>query len=190
MARKNKDKDRDDEDRPKAPPPPSPKKEDKKEVAAAAPVTYAGGSGQKFFLWAGLLLVVAGYVSSHRGKSDSSGSGSKASGIVMCGGLPRPELSRNSSPVSQKVSRGCFSGVIVAPSTPKDKIVWHAPGKVDVCFWRVNRCVAWMHIGKNEIQEAVRKGDPEGGGQVQIPDDYTALFFRGDPGDLEVLLSR
>ena len=54
MARKNKDKDRDDEDRPKAPPPPSPKKEDKKEVAAAAPVTTPAVRARSF-LWAGLL---------------------------------------------------------------------------------------------------------------------------------------
>ena len=151
----------------------------KSAATPVAPVSYAGDSIQRKILWAGLILLGIGFISKQWNINSDSGSGSSA--LVMCGGLKRPELNLNSSPVRQKVRNECFSTVIVAPSAPRSKVVWHAPGRVDVCFWKANRCLAWMRIGRNEIQEKTRK---------EIPPDYTALLFKGDPGDLEVLLSK
>lgn len=101
--------------------------------------------------------------------------------VVMCKGLKKPVLSKNSDSVKQIVRSDCFSTVIVSPSTPKAKIAWNAPGAVDVCFWKLNRCAAWMHINDGQIQEKSRK---------DIPSDYTAILLRGDPGEADIHLLR
>lgn len=101
--------------------------------------------------------------------------------IVMCKGLAKPILSQNSDSVRQVVRKECFSAVLVSPSTPKAKITGNFPGKADVCFWRMNQCVAWMHIKNGQIQEKSRR---------EIPNDYTAILLRGDPGEVEVNLLR
>lgn len=101
--------------------------------------------------------------------------------VVMCKGLKKPALSQVSGPVKQILRSECFSAVLIAPSTPKAKIAWNAPGAVDVCFWKMNRCVAWMHIGDGQIQEKSRK---------DIPSDYTAILLRGDPGEADIHLLR
>ena len=136
--------------------------------------------GTKLSFWLVAIAVLIGGLNYFYGKWNARGNYS-ASKIEMCKGFGKPILSENSGSVRQVMRKECFSAVLVSPSTPKAKIAGNVPGKADICFWRMNKCVAWMHIKNGQIQEKSRK---------EIPNDYTAILLRGDPGEADIHLLR
>lgn len=155
-------------------------KDDGKSAAApVAPVSYAGDPIQKKLLWIGLILLGVGYFSTDQNRSSGSGAGD--SGLAMCDGLKKPVLTREASPVRQTVLDDCFSVVLIPPSSARHKVAVNSPGMIEFCYWRNNRCIAWLKTKDGQIQEKVRG---------EIPNDYSAILMRGDPGTAEIHLLR
>ena len=149
--------------------------------APIVPVSYAGDSIQKKLFRIGLALVIIGFVFQFWNQHHNQKSNAGAPDIMLCDGLKKPVLSSESTLVRQTVRNNCFSAVLVSPSSLKAKIAWQAPGAIEVCFWKYNQCVAWMRIKNGQMQEQ---------GRDKIPNDYTAILLRGDPGEAEVRLLR
>lgn len=129
---------------------------------------------KKLFLIPGLLLIFVGlsryFLTVNHVINDD---------LVTCGGVSQ-KLSRAYPLVRQEINQSCYSMVLIAPSA-KSMVAVTPKKTADVCFWRKNRCVAWMHIKDRGIVEMTNE---------EIPRDYSAILLKGDPGEAVISLYR
>ena len=105
--------------------------------------------------------------------------GNKSLPLPICDGRPQV-ISRDSPQINPDINQKCLLMVLVSHSA-KSRISVTAKNSVDICFWKKNRCAAWMHIKDNKFIEMTEK---------EIPHDYTAILLSGGPGKAEIFLYR